>query len=136
MTTSHQRPHRVFSEYRLLLTTKVLLAALMGVAAIGGYVNSTGQIWKLWAAFFAYLVASIVCRFGWTIPLIVLGTILGLSLDPAVKGGTVKTQMLETASWLCCGAISGLLLGLLVDISSHFRPVPGDHENTVDILHI
>lgn len=126
MTTSDQRRCGVFSENRLLMTTKVLLAALMGVAAIGGYVNSTGQIWKLWAAFFAYLVASIVCRFGWTIPLIVLGTILGLSRDPAVKGGAIETQAIETASWLCWGAISGLLLGLLVEISKYCRPATGD----------
>ena len=51
-----------------------------------------------------------IFRLGWLVPIIVFGTLMGLFLDPAIKGGTRESQMWETVRIICGETIIGLVV--------------------------
>jgi hypothetical protein len=57
-------------------------------------------------------------RLGWLVPSLILGAAVGQLLDPAVKSGEIYFQRLETLQYIAEGALTGLLFGVLLDVSA------------------
>jgi len=107
----HVRPRR-----RALLAVQIVLAVITGLLALRVWSIDGGQVWKLLAGLSACTTAALIFRLGWLVPCIVLGTLAGILLDPAIKGGTIESQMWETVSYICFGAVAGFVVGLMIDM--------------------
>ena len=71
--------------------------------------------WMPAAVFALQAMVAAILRFGWTAPCLLAGVILGVWLDPLVKGGTVDSQIYETINNLLIGAAIGLTVGIMMD---------------------
>ncbi|MBN2475468.1 MAG: hypothetical protein JXB62_12730 [Pirellulales bacterium] len=98
-----------------LLALQISLTLLTGLTAAASWSVGSGLEWKLLAALFACSTVAIVFRLGWPVPCMILGILAGIALDPAIKGGTIDSQMWETVSCICVGAFIGLLIGVFLD---------------------
>jgi hypothetical protein len=100
---------------RALYTVQILLATMTGLSAFRIWSINGGQVWKLFAGLFVFMMVSLILRLGWLVPCMVVGTLTGIFLDPLIKGGTIESQMWETVRYICGGTIAGLVLGLVID---------------------
>ncbi|MBN2581110.1 MAG: hypothetical protein JXB10_19160 [Pirellulales bacterium] len=115
MAASQKSPARARPKRRVLFAVQILLAAMTGLSAFRIWSINGGQVWKLFAGLFIFMMVSLILRLGWIVPCMVVGTLTGAFLDPMIKGGTIESQMWETVRYICGGAIVGLVLGLVID---------------------
>jgi hypothetical protein len=99
----------------VLVGVQIVLTLLTGWLALQIYSVGGGKIWRLFAGLAVCSYVSVVFRAGWLVPCVVLGTIVGMLLDPAVKGGDADSQIWETVQHVVSGTFLGLVAGLLAD---------------------
>lgn len=71
--------------------------------------------WWIIAAIFVFYIALAIVLDSWLIRCTLLGILLGRTLDPPVKCGTLETQVQESVSWLVFGVTVGILTGLAIE---------------------
>ena len=128
MVTSKKNDGYVRPKRRVLLAVQILLAAITGLLAVCVWSVDGGQIWKLFAGLFACSTASLIFRLGWLVPCIVCGILAGIFLDPSIKGGTIESQMWETVSYICSGAVAGFVVGLVIDAARNAPQNQNDND--------
>ncbi len=100
------------------VATQLLLGVVAGFMAIASCGPHAG------VGFYIFLATSVVCflalilGWGWLIPCLILGIVVGVISDPPVKGGTIESQMQETCTHIGFGTFLGLLVGLGADVAS------------------
>ena len=96
----------------LSLPLFLLLAALATLV----YSTTGERVWQLFAALAGFSSLALLLRFGWVVPCMVAGTVIGFFADPAIKGGDHESQMWETVWHLVGGTLVGLFIGILIDV--------------------
>jgi hypothetical protein len=89
-----------------VLSAIVLLLAMETVSALG---------FRVFMVLAAGSIVSALMHWGWLMPCMVFGCLVGATLDPPAKGGSLDGQIIETACYLIGGAITGLVIGLVLD---------------------
>jgi len=95
-----------------------LLAIFTSTLAIVAYGPHGGIFFYILLATSAASFAALILGWGWLVPCLIIGTILGAMSDPSVKGGTIESQMQETCGYIGSGTFLGLLVGLGADAAS------------------
>ena len=113
---------------RTLLTVQILLTILTGAFTLLAWLNDIGPFWRLYAGLFAGSMTALIFRSGWVVPCVVIGTLLGILIDPPIKSGPIDAQIWETVSCLWSGTISGLVIGVTIEITLK----TSDDEHTSD----
>lgn len=92
---------------------QLILVGLTGLLAAQCWYVGEGMGWTLFACLCAGTIVAMAFRLGWLVPCIVIGTIVGLFLDPLVKSGSLESQMWETAWHIGGGIAVGSVVGVV-----------------------
>jgi hypothetical protein len=102
----------------------IALVCFSALLAINAYPYLS---WKFGAAFGLLTFASLFLSVGWFVPFTIAGSYFGMFvLDPSIKGGTIESQMNETAGSIVMGTIVGFAIGAMIDLS---RRVDQEHDS-------
>src|SRR5579859_7240504 len=106
---------------RKVSATAVQLAAMLAAGYGGAMVLVYGYRPAAWffVGLAACCLAAFVFRWGYSVPCVVLGLLVGGYLDLHVKGGSVESQMWETVTSVAIGTAMGLLVGVALDFAQH-----------------
>lgn len=102
---------------------RYLVVALTALGSLGFQPYGGFQFW-LSLSLLGYSVIAFVIRSGWLIPCLLLGIMIGVWLDPSVKGGTAESKIQETEESIYFGAGCGMLIGLISEIMSFAKKDP------------
>lgn len=92
-----------------------LLAGGLGALALLGLIVGNWFCGVLFCVLSTTCAVAAAPRCGWVIPCLSLGLVLGMFLDPLIKGGTAESAMWETVHYLSSGAAFGLSVGVALD---------------------
>ena len=100
------------------------LVALISFSVFLAFTAYPYGVWRFGAAFGTLALVSVFLRVRWFVPFTIAGVYFGMFvLDPAVKGGTIESQMNETVGYIVLGSLVGFVIGVSIDIGR--RPHPG-----------
>lgn len=111
-----------------LLSLKIFLIVIGGLGILLG-MRHRDLPWKICIAIFVYALVSLKLNLGWCVPSILAGALLGLALDPWVKGGTRESQADQTEFCFWVGTGIGFSIGLITEFAAFCAPRPIDHES-------
>lgn len=104
---------------RVTFAAVAQLAAILASGYGGAMVFFYGYRPAAW--FFVGLgaccLAAFVFGWGYSVPCVVLGLLLGAFLDLRVKGGTAESQMWETVTSVAICTAIGLIVGVAADLA-------------------
>jgi len=113
---------RIGAKHRSTWERRALIAFQLLVMVYTGWMFAEdllyGGWWQLSGVLFAYTTLSLVCQFGWILPCVAIGTVMGILADAVVKGGSVPSQMRQTLFRLVIGILGGLFVGVLAELIS------------------
>jgi hypothetical protein len=111
-----------------LLSLKIFLTVIGGLGVLLGS-GHRDLPWKICIAIFAYSLVSLKLNLGWCAPSILAGALLGLFLDPWVKGGTLESQADQTEFRFWFGTGIGFVIGIMIEFTAFCAPRRNDHES-------